>query len=505
MTDERTGPMSGIKIVDISQVVAGPLATQMLAEQGAEVIKIEPIDGELLRLGLRNGFPPLFANDNRGKRSVAVDTTLPEGRDLVLDLTRDADVFIENFRPGVSERLGLGEAAVRALAPDIIYVSVTGFGPTGPYADRACLDPVIQGLTGMVHGQTSRDLPFPDLIRTLVADKTTAYTAAQAISAALFARERGAGGQHIEIAMLDAVLAWFWPDGMSDFTLPDDPLPRRRASDNYRLTDTADGQIIYYLASTDQICGMWRALEREDMLGDDRYNHIGLGADPEALAFVGATIVEEIGKLTSAEIISRLARESVPAGPIHERADVLTDPQVVHNELIVEWEHPDLGLVRQVRPPVDFHGTPTTMLLQVEDVGASTRETLLALGRDDAEIERRSLTVAAAQAIDSRQPLAQRRVCDRRWEGADLRRCRPVREGDAPTHTASTALCGGNLRVRRVTSGRGTPHCGVACHDARPLSLAARCPDCLAPLRSEGRHRSRHRLRQDRCGHHCDR
>lgn len=387
MNDPRSGPMSGIRILDLSQVVAGPLATQMLAEQGAEVIKIEPLDGELLRLGLRNGFPPLFANDNRGKRCVAIDATQPAGRDLLLDLARDADVLIENFRPGVSDRLGLGEAAVRAVAPDIVYVSVTGFGPTGPYADRACLDPVIQGITGMVHGQRSADLPFPDLIRTLVADKTTAYTAAQAISAALFARERGAGGQHIEIAMLDAVLAWFWPDGMSDFTLPDDPVPRRRASDNYRLTDTADGQIIYYLASTEQIRGMWRALSRPDMLADERYNHIGLGADPEALRVAGATIVEEIAKIPTAEIIERLARESVPAGPIHERADVLTDPQVLHNELVVEWEHPDLGLVRQVRPPVDFHGTPTTMLHEIEDVGASTRAVLRAHGLTDDAIE----------------------------------------------------------------------------------------------------------------------
>ena len=387
MDDLGRGPMSGIRILDLSQLVAGPLATQLLAEQGAEVVKVEPLNGELLRLGLRDGFPPLFANDNRGKRCVAIDTRIQAGRDLVLLLAAEADVFIENFRPGVCERLGLDEPAVRAVAPDIVYVSVTGFGPTGPYADRACLDPVIQGLTGMVHGQTSRDLPFPDLIRTLVADKTTAYTAAQAISAALFARERGAGGQHIEIAMLDAVLAWFWPDGMSDFTLPDDPLPRRRASDNYRLTPTADGQIIYYLASTDQIRGMWRALGRDDMLADDRYNHIGLGADPAALAVAGATIVEEIGKLTTDDIIERLARESVPAGPIHERAEVLTDPQIVHNELIVEWEHPVMGRVRQVRPPVDFHGTPTTMRCEIENIGASTRTVLRAAGLDDDRID----------------------------------------------------------------------------------------------------------------------
>jgi crotonobetainyl-CoA:carnitine CoA-transferase CaiB-like acyl-CoA transferase len=388
MNNLGTGPMTGVKILDLSQVVAGPLATQMLAEQGAEVIKIEPLDGELLRLGLRGGLPPLFASDNRGKRCVAIDAQTPEGTELIVALAHDVDIFIENFRPGVAERLGVHEAAIRAVNPDIIYVSITGFGPSGPYADRACLDPVIQGLTGMVDGQRSTELPFPDLIRTLVADKTTAYTAAQAMSAALFARERGAGGQRIELAMLDAVLAWFWPDGMSDHTALDDPQPRRRASDGYRLTDTADGQIIYYLASTDQICGMWRALDRTDMLEDGRYNHIGLGIDPEALAVVGATIVEEIGKLPTVEILARLARESVPAGPIHDRPGVLNDPQVVHNEILIEWEHPMIGRLRQPRPAPHFDGTPTTMRCHIEDVGESTVEILRSIGCDDAEIER---------------------------------------------------------------------------------------------------------------------
>jgi crotonobetainyl-CoA:carnitine CoA-transferase CaiB-like acyl-CoA transferase len=249
--------MTGIRILDLSQVVAGPLATQMLSEQGADVVKVEPLAGELLRLGRRGGFPPLFANDNRGKRSIALDAQEEAGRAIVLELAEDADVFVENFRPGVADRLGLGEDAVRQVAPDIVYVSITGFGPTGPYSDRACLDPVIQGLTGMVTGQRSHELPFPDLIRTLVADKTTAYTAAQAITAALFARERGAGGQHIELSMLNATLAWFWPDGMSDHTALDDEARPRRASDGYKLTDTSDGQIIYFVTSTDQILGIW--------------------------------------------------------------------------------------------------------------------------------------------------------------------------------------------------------------------------------------------------------
>lgn len=147
MTDTPAGPLAGIRVLDISQVVSGPLAGQLLAEQGAEVVKVEPLHGDLMRLGQADIVAPLLANNNRGKRCIAVDTNTDDGLGIVLDLARDIDVFIQNFRPGVCDRIGLGEAAIRALAPDVVYTSISGFGPTGPYADRACLDPVIQGST----------------------------------------------------------------------------------------------------------------------------------------------------------------------------------------------------------------------------------------------------------------------------------------------------------------------------------------------------------------------
>ena len=212
------GPLEGISVLDLSQVVAGPLAAQILAEQGADVIKVEPIGGELTRVYGVEHIRGLYANCNRGKRCLAVDTGTDEGLAVVLDLMARSDIVIQNFRPGVVERLGIDYEAARSRNPDVIYASVSGFGPTGPYSQRPVLDPVIQGLVGMVHGQISNDLPFPDLVRTLVADKATAHTVAQSVTAALFARERGAGGQHIELAMLDATLAWFWPDGMADLT-----------------------------------------------------------------------------------------------------------------------------------------------------------------------------------------------------------------------------------------------------------------------------------------------
>ena len=184
------GPLEGIKIVDLSVIVAGPLATMMLADQGAEVVKVESMDiGDITRVTgfAKAGLPALFANNNRGKRSVALDARTEQGRQVVLDLAAEADVFVQNFTPGAVDRLGLGYDDVRAVAPDIIYTSISGFGPTGPYATRPVLDPVIQGLTGIVAGQVNPEIPFPDLVRTLVADKSTAYTVAQAITAPVLA------------------------------------------------------------------------------------------------------------------------------------------------------------------------------------------------------------------------------------------------------------------------------------------------------------------------------
>ncbi|MEM7288096.1 MAG: CoA transferase, partial [Actinomycetota bacterium] len=192
------GPMDGVKVVDMTQVVSGPLATMLLADQGADVIKVEPTAGlgDLTRLPAfdKGGIGAFYINNNRGKRSLSVDLTGDEGTRIVLDLCRQADVFIQNFRPGAIERLGLGYEEVKAVNPDIVYVSISGFGPTGPYSDRPVLDPVIQALCAVVDRQVNPEIPFPDLIRNLFADKSTALTVSQAVAAALFARERGAGG-----------------------------------------------------------------------------------------------------------------------------------------------------------------------------------------------------------------------------------------------------------------------------------------------------------------------
>ncbi len=207
----------------------------MLGDQGADVIKVEPLGGELVRQPMfeRGGLSSLFMNCNRNKRSVSVDISKPEGVEIVQRLVAEADVFIQNWRPGAADRNGLGEVDMRKLNPDLIYCSISGFGSSGAYAERRVYDPIIQGLTGYTAVQASPELPIRDLVRNIVADKSSAYTAAQAIAAALFARQRGAGGQLIEVPMIDASLAFFWPDGMmrQTFTGDDAPSPNNSRID----------------------------------------------------------------------------------------------------------------------------------------------------------------------------------------------------------------------------------------------------------------------------------
>lgn len=380
------GPMAGVSILDLSQVVAGPLATQILSEQGADVIKVEPIGGELTRTTGPDHVRGLYANCNRGKRCMGVDVTTPAGVELVLELASRADVVVQNFRPGVVERLGIDYDAVRSRNPDVIYASVSGFGTTGPYHQRAVLDPVIQGLTGMVHSQVSDALPFPDLMRTLVADKATAHTVAQSITAALFARSRGASGQHIELAMLDAALSWFWPDGMADLTHTSG-LRVHRPQDLYQLIDTADGQVVYFMATASQLEGMWRVIGRDDLLADENYCTPGkLTAEPERAEIAMTAIRVGLAAMSTADVVEKMADNSVPCGPALTREQVLSDPQVLNNGLIREWDHPTAAGLRQAGPPGTWSATQPAFIPQIGLAGEHTDDVLRELGYDDAGI-----------------------------------------------------------------------------------------------------------------------
>jgi len=376
---ELPGPLAGYRILDLTQVVSGPLATMLLADQGADVIKVEPVAiGDITRLGrfASNGITSVFANLNRGKRSAAVDLASDEGRAAFLGLCRGADVVVENFRPGAMGRLGLGYDEVRAVNPEIVYVSISGFGDDGPYAARPVLDPVMQGLTGIISRQVNPELPFPDLVRQLVADKATALTVAQAITAALLVRARGGGGQRVTVPMLDSTLYFFWPDGMMDHTwLGDNVTPGTPLSDIYSLTRTADGQLVYFALTDAHFLGLYRALGHPEWCDDERFTFAGR-SDPRNLSALGALIADAFEQLPTGEVLARMYAEGVPCGPIRALEDVHLDEQVVHNRALVEWEHPVGGRLRQPRPGARFSGTPVEPRYSVPAHGEHTRELL---------------------------------------------------------------------------------------------------------------------------------
>jgi crotonobetainyl-CoA:carnitine CoA-transferase CaiB-like acyl-CoA transferase len=333
----------------------------------------------------RGGMSSMFASLNRGKRSVALDLRRPAGRAVALALVRRADVFVQNWRPGTAERLGLGWEELRAENPALVYVSVSGYGESGPYRSRRVYDPIVQALTGYVAVQKNPEVPLPDLVRNLVADKATAYTAAQAITAALLARERGAGGQHVRVPMLDAALAFFWPDGMMGHTWVDPvEFAGPTLAETYRLWEARDGHLIYWIATDSEAHGLFRALGHPEWCGDPRF--ATLRARTANRDELGALLVQAIAALGRDELLERLVAEDVPCAPVLDLAQVLGDPQVRHNRAVLEDELPGSGRLRLARPAARFERTPQAPGRPAPRHGEHTLEVLRELGFDDARI-----------------------------------------------------------------------------------------------------------------------
>src|SRR5688572_20912135 len=386
------GPLAGIRVVDVSQILSGPFACMILADQGAEVVKVEsPGIGDPMRIGpyRRAGRASFYVNANRGKRGIVLDLGQERGREALLRLVDRADVFVQNWRPGAAERLGLGWEALHARNPELIYVSISGYGDSGPYAGRRVYDPIIQGLTGHVGVQRNPDVPIPDLVRNVVADKASAWTAAQAITAALFARARGAGGQHVSIPMIDASLYFFWPDGMMKHTwIGESELQGPVLYDLYRLWETADGHLIYFTATDSEFHGLFRALAHPEWVTDPRFATIPARAQAENREALGALLLEEIRKWKTKELIERMAAEQVPVGPVYTLDEMLLDPQLLHNGSFFESEHPEAGRMREARPPARFSKTPQQPGALAPAHGEHTEAVLRELGYDAAALAR---------------------------------------------------------------------------------------------------------------------
>ena len=386
------GPLAGVRVLDLTSVVSGPLATMFLADQGAEVIKIEPLSGDITRrsrqsISASGEFSALFVSSNRGKRSLALDLKRSEAAEIMRKLITSADVLVQNFRPGTMERLGFGEPALRELNQRLIYVSISGVGESGPYAKKRVYDPIIQALSGFADLQAEPRTRRPQMIRTIVADKTTAIFAAQAVTAALFARERTGEGQHIRLAMLDTMIAYLWPEAMTQYTVigreATTPDPTARPD---LIFETVDGYITVGTISDSEWQGFCAASGRPRLDEDPRFNTPGSRA-------VNATerillMAEIIKERPTAEWLRRLDANDVPSAPVLRRNEVIANEQVLARELIVELDHPDIGRVRQPVPAARFDRTPAQIHGPAPRIGEHGAAILAELGFDAAEIDR---------------------------------------------------------------------------------------------------------------------
>jgi len=384
-----TGPLNGIRIIDLTAMVSGPLATMMLADQGAEVIKVEnPSGGDFTRSAAnrQGNVSASFLNNNRNKKSVALNLKEPAGREALLKLVATADVFVQNFRPGVIDRMGLGEDELRKVAPNLIMVSISGFGDTGPFAQRPVYDPLIQALSGLATVQAGTDERRPQLVRTILPDKLTGVVAAQAITAALFARERTGEGQHVRLSMLDAIIAFLWSSDMGSQTFVQGELPQQAAASFQDLIyETTTGYITIAVQNDREWQALIRAVNRPEWAEDPRFLTAELR---QKNIDARLDLIQSVIRTDSAEHwLARLEEESVPCAPVLTRTQVLDHPQVQANDLLVEYDHPQAGHIRQTRAPARFSATPMQPWQGAPALGQDTVASLAGCGYSSDDIQ----------------------------------------------------------------------------------------------------------------------
>ena len=381
-----SGPLSGFRVLDLSRVLSGPIATTLLADQGAEVIKVEGYGGDVVRAIGGGGLTTGFLAANRGKKSIAIDLHSEAGIEVVKRLAVTADVFVQNFRPGAADGLGVGADVIQGLNPKIVYVSISGFGDKGPYAGKRVYDPVIQSLSGLADLQAAGGGGRPRMVRTVIPDKTTGLAAAQAITAALLSRERTGEGQHVRVAMLDVMISYLWPEGLVGLTKvgEEDNVKRGQRSRDL-IFETSDGYITAGAISNREWKGMCEALERPEWLDDTRFrNTVDRFRNSAARLELTAGVLRT---KSTAEWLERLDAHDVPCAPVLSRPEVIAQEQVKANELIFEYDHPGLGRIRQPRAAARFEKTPTNTQQFAPTLGQHSREVLVGADFSTAEID----------------------------------------------------------------------------------------------------------------------
>ncbi len=365
------GPLAGLKVLDLTSVISGPLATAILADQGARVIKVETTTGDSMRMGgaLRNGVASLFTNLNRSKESIVLDLQTAAGVAAVKKIAAECDVLIQNYRPGVMERLGLGYEVLKEVNPGLVYASINGVGSTGPHSGRRVYDPVIQAMAGFAAAQTTHGKP--ELIKMMICDKITALTASQAICAGIIEKQNSGQGQHIEISMLEACLYFIWPDRFFAESFVETPdFPGADITGMYQTFPTKDGFVTTISVQLGEFQGLCRAVGREDWVDDPRF------ADTMSLYmnlqdFLGE-IGKEITKFTTAELSQRMVEHDVPHGVVLNPEDILDHEQVEAMGIVQTMDDPQAGPMRHVARNARFSRSGYRQAHSAPNLGEAT-------------------------------------------------------------------------------------------------------------------------------------
>jgi crotonobetainyl-CoA:carnitine CoA-transferase CaiB-like acyl-CoA transferase len=400
------GPLEGVKVIELGALVAAPLAAGILADQGASVIKVEPPgQGDLMRHvgSSRGGMSGLFHVINRGKRSLALDLSDERGKQVLRQLVRGADVVVQNLRPGVVERMGIGWDDLRALNSNLVYLSLSGFGRSGPYAHKRVYDNVIQTYSGIAGAQTDPRSGEPGFVRQLVTDKLTGYAGAQAVCAALLASARGRGGQHVELSMLDTAIAFLWADAGADLILQGDGIAHQPGlGSTFALTRLADGWGSFTPFSDAEFSGACRALDAPELAQDPELATTALRMRnfERWQRAIRDTLARNAARLTRAEFEKRLDAHDVPHGVVRGLDELHLDPQVIAGRVFVERSHPLAGPLREARAPAFFRGTPAELGGPAPALGQHSAEILteLGLGARIAELRAAGVVAEASEA-----------------------------------------------------------------------------------------------------------
>jgi crotonobetainyl-CoA:carnitine CoA-transferase CaiB-like acyl-CoA transferase len=381
------GPLMGFRVLDLTAVISGPFCTQLLGDLGADVIKIEPPEGDSMRRNVgpqRGGLTAAFLNFNRNKRSIVIDIKKEHGRDLVRRLAVKADALVENNRPGVADRLGIGYADIRHANPKIVYCSICGFPPKGRLANFPAYDPVIQGYSGMAYVQGLK-AGVPVAVKMALADKVSGMTAALSVVSALHAARARGVGQYIKVPMLEAMMAFTANDSIYGYTLlPEDEFkhlaPKSTTLDPFK---TKDGWLTIAPFTDAQSQRLAEAVGHAEWWPET--------SDRDARAERGRNLMRSLAKLfqekTTAEWLPVLEEADIPCGPVHNYETLLQDPEIVENESFSVYDHPTAGKVRTVNPGARFSETPAKMWRMPPKLGEHTDEVLREAGIERSQLE----------------------------------------------------------------------------------------------------------------------